>query len=432
MKQRKPHPGHVLNEEYELTAVPRLKRRSTFSVSIVWLGFPMILTGSITGSILTMQLGFVKAMVVMVIANLILFGYVGGLGVLSTTTGCNFALMADRVFGRRGYMLVSGLLATTVLGWFAVQTGITAKLISHTYPLDYLSTTIFAGLFYIAVTFVGIRGLHWISMISAPFFIVVGAWVTVDSLSGTTFESVWNYPGNQHARRLSIGAGLSAALALWIDAGTMAGDFNRWAVDRKSSLTATFCAFPLANLTAMTTGAVTIAALGLPDPAPFESDNLFGYLTEKNVGWVRVAAIVFLLCNIGSCCTHTLYNSATSWARITRLPMRPLTWILGILGILVAAANIWSYFIDWLSLLGILVPPIGTVILLDHSLNRRHRPAESEWNVAALTAWLIGAITALIVKETAPHWCTALSSAFAAAAGYWLMTFRVPSSAKQT
>ena len=37
----------------------------------------------------------------------------------------NFALLASVVVGRKGYVLASGLLSTLLLGWYAVQTGIT-------------------------------------------------------------------------------------------------------------------------------------------------------------------------------------------------------------------------------------------------------------------------------------------------------------------
>ena len=52
-------------------------------------------------------------------------------------------------------MFSSGLLSTLLLGWYAVQTGITGNLISSTYHLNYVLMTIIAGILYIAITFVG-------------------------------------------------------------------------------------------------------------------------------------------------------------------------------------------------------------------------------------------------------------------------------------
>ena len=43
----------------------------------------------------------------------------------------NFALIASLVFGNKGFVLASGLLSTLLLGWYAVQTGITGALVSR-------------------------------------------------------------------------------------------------------------------------------------------------------------------------------------------------------------------------------------------------------------------------------------------------------------
>ena len=45
--------------------------------------------------------------------------------------------------------------------------------------------------------------------------------------------------------------------------------------------------------------------------------------------------------------------------------MRLLAVVLAVVGIAIAAANVWALFIPWLSLLGILVPPIGAIIFAD-------------------------------------------------------------------
>src|SRR5262249_17730563 len=62
---------HVLGEEYEHMPVPAQARRSLFSVTMVWIGFPMIITGAMTGSVLVLGMGFQRALIAMIIGNLI-------------------------------------------------------------------------------------------------------------------------------------------------------------------------------------------------------------------------------------------------------------------------------------------------------------------------------------------------------------------------
>ena len=84
---------HLLGDEYEHESVPMSARRSAFSVTLVWLGFPMIITGAMTGSILVLGMGFSRALTAMIIGNLMMFAYVGLLGLIGTKRGMNFALM---------------------------------------------------------------------------------------------------------------------------------------------------------------------------------------------------------------------------------------------------------------------------------------------------------------------------------------------------
>lgn len=413
---------HALGNEYEHEPVPASARRSTFSVSMVWLGFPMIITGAMTGSIMVAGMGFTRALWAMIIGNIMMFAYVGSLGLLGTRRGTNFALLASAVFGRKGYIFSSALLASLLLGWYAVQTGITGNLIHTAYNVNYLLMTIIAGLIYFGITFVGIRGLHWIGIISVPMFVILGGWVALDSAATAGWGAVFAYPGVKPEASMSFGIGLTIVLTLFVDAGTVTADFNRWAKDDKGSLIATFCAFPFANLIAMLVGGVMTAALALPDPQPFGTDNMFGYLLKQNMPWLAVLAFVFLLCNLGSVCAHCLYNASVGWSRIAKSHMRLYALILAVVGIAIAAANVWALFIPWLSLLGILVPPIGAILIVDLYFVRPNAKIDSDWRMKPFIAWIIGSVTAFIVETSAPQLSTALSAFIVGAVAYFLLT----------
>ena len=408
----------LLGHEFEHEPVPISARRSAFSVTMVWLGFPMIITGAMTGSLLVLGMGFKSALAAMIIGNLIMFAYVGALGLIGSRRGMNFALIASIVFGRKGYVLASGLLSTLLLGWYAVQTGITGALISSTYGLNYVAMTIVAGVLYIGITFVGVRGLHWIGLASVPLFVVLGIWVAADAASTTTASAVFAYAGNNGVATMSMGVGLTVVLALFIDAGTVTADFNRWAPSSQASLAATFSAFPFANLVAMLVGGVMTAALAVPNANPFGVDNMFGYMNGKQLTWLSFLAFIFLYANLGSVCSHCLYNAATGWSRILGTNMRLMAVVLGAIGIVVAAGNVWAFFIQWLSLLGVLVPPIGAIILVDQYLLRTNARADVDWRAKPFIAWGIGSLCALAVENMMPGLSTAISAALVAGVVY--------------
>src|SRR5580693_9968676 len=98
--------------------------------------------------------------------------------------------------------------------------------------------------------------------------------------------------------------------------------------------------------------------------------------------------------------------------------MRLLAVALGVIGIIVAAGNVWAFFIQWLTLLGILVPPIGAIILVDQYLLRVNSEATSEWRIVPFIAWAAGSVVAYFVSEYAPKYSTAIAAFVVAAVVY--------------
>jgi cytosine permease len=169
----------------------------------------------------------------------------------------------------------------------------------------------------------------------------------------------------------------------------------------------------------MLVGGVMTAALAVPNANPFGADNMFGYMNGQQLTWLSVLAFIFLYINLGSVCSHCLYNAATGWSRILGTHMRVMAVILGVIGIVIAAGNVWAFFIQWLSLLGVLVPPIGAIILIDQYLQRPDAGINSDWRPAPFIAWAIGSVCAFIVEKGFPELSTAISAAAVAGIAYY-------------
>ena len=163
------------------------------------------------------------------------------------------------------------------------------------------------------------------------------------------------------------------------------------------------------------------AALAVPDANPFGADNMFGYMNSKQIVWLTILAFIFVYLNLGSVCSHCLYNSATGWSRILNGHMRVLAVVLGAIGIIVAATNIWSYFIEWLTILGILVPPIGAIILVDQYLFQGDLDSKTDWRVTAFIAWAAGSLAGLLIEFNAKNFSTAVCSFLTAAIVYVIL-----------
>ena len=76
-------------------------------------------------------------------------------------------------------------------------------------------------------------------------------------------------------------------------------------------------------------------------------------MNGKQLTWLSILAFIFLYANLGSVCSHCLYNAATGWSRILGTNMRVMAVALGAIGIHWSPLeNVWTFFIQWLSLLG--------------------------------------------------------------------------------
>jgi cytosine permease len=410
--------AHGLTSEFEHEPVPASHRRSWLSVAAVWFGFPMILTNAVFGGVIVYGLGFARGLLAILLGNLVLMLYVGVLSHLAGSTGRNFALVAKSTFGSRGYAIASGFLSTIVIGWFAFQTGLTGATLHSTLGWNEPATILLAGVLYIAITFVGIRALAAVGAVAAPLFLVLAAVAIGFVAAGHGLGGVLGYGGHPGATVLSIGAAVTMTVAGFADSGTMTADFTRWSRSGRHAVGAAFTAFPLANFASMAVGGLIVAAGAASDPDHSGGDFLSILVGHHPL--LTALAVVFVFLNLGSVCTHCLYNGAVGWSHITASKMRLLTVVLGVIGVLAAVAGVWTLFADWLNILGVFVPPIGAVLIADQVLLRRRatgRPIGT-FRPTAFAAWAVGALVAAVVHFTAPQYAEAVAGILAGGLAY--------------
>jgi cytosine permease len=418
--------AHGLTSEFEHEPVPTAHRRSWPSVAAVWFGFPMILTNAVFGGVIVYGLGLVRGLAAILAGNLVLMIYVGVLSHLAGSTGRNFAIVAKSTFGSRGYAIASGFLSTIVIGWFAFQTGLTGSTLHTTLGWNQPATILLAGVLYIAVTFVGIRALALLGAVAAPLFVVLAAVAIGFVATQRGLGGVLSYGGHPGATVASVGAAITMTVARFADSGTMTADFTRWARSGRHAVGASATAFPLANFVSMAVGGVIVAAGAATDPDKNGGDFLSILVGHHPV--LTAVAVVFVFINLGSVCTHCLYNGAVGWSHITNSKMRLLTVVLGVIGVIAAVAGVWTLFADWLNILGVFVPPIGAVLITDQVLLRRRAAARASvtFRASAFGAWAIGAAVAALVHFTAPALAEAVAGILAGALAYLVISRFTP------
>lgn len=414
--------GLELESEFEHVPVPVAHRKPLGSIAAVWFGFPMILTCSVFGGLIAALLGFQLALAAIVAGNVILLIYVGALSYLAALDGRNFGLKSIRVFGRMGSLIAVGFLATVVTGWFAFQVGLAGATVSQSFGWNDKAVTLVAGVLFLAITFIGIRALSVLGMVAAPFFVVVAAVSLFLIFDSGGLSDVWGYQGVGGASAFSFGAGVSLVVATFADSGTMTADFTRWSRTGREAVVATLTAFPVANTVAFVVGAVIVSSGAIVEPAT-NGGNFLPIIADGHGPLLTVLAFLFVFVNLGSVCTHCLYNGAVGWSHMTGQRMRFVTVVLGVIGTAAALGGVWNHFLDWLNILGVFVPPIGAVMIVDQLILRRRSidRVDRPLRVTALVGYAVGAVAAGLVHYKAPHLSEALIGIVAAGAAYWLI-----------
>jgi cytosine permease len=405
----------LLDPEFEHTPVPKEYRKKLSSVAAVWFGFPMVLTSAVIGGLITAQLGFKAGALAMLVGNLLLFVMVGLLSYDAGRSGLNFSLTAQRTFGRKGYYLISGLLSTVVIGWFALQVGLTGATMHGSFGASLLLMTVIGGVLYVAVTYVGIKALSFLGWIAAPFYILIAIIaITMAFQSGNS--DILNYHPHV-SNAMSFGAAVTLVFAGFADSGTMTADFTRWAKNGREGALSTIFAFPIGNFIAELVGGIVVATGVIPNPASTGGD--FMSVLAGHGPLLTVLSILFVFINLGSVGTHCLYNGAVGWSHMTGKKMRPITVIIGVVGLIVAVSGIYNHFFNWLVLLGVIIPPIGAIIIMDRLVFSKNQPANLvSWRPMSFIVWILSAAIALYCNYFAPHLSVAVVGLVSAAIFY--------------
>ncbi|WP_272525318.1 cytosine permease [Providencia sp. PROV196] len=390
----------LLDSEYEHVPVPIEHRKSFASVSAVWYSFPLVLTSAVIGGVVTAMLGFKMGVTAILVGNLLLCLVIGSLSYLAGKTGENFAISAKRTFGQRGYIAVSGLLATVVIGWFALMVGLTGDTMFRSFGQNLLLMTILGGVLYVGATFIGIKALAILGYIAAPMYLILGL-ISVYIAMKSGSSDIINYQPAVGAGVLSFGVAVTMIFSTFTDSGTMTADFTRWAKNGKQGFLAAFTAFPISKFFAEVIGAIIVATGVVLHPEVTGGD--FITILANASPLLSILAIIFVFVNLGVGCTHCLYNGAVGWSHITKGKMRTLTIILGVIGIIVAVTGIWNAFQTWLNLLGLIVPPIAAIIIMDQLVLKRKNDESKNWQPLAFISWIFASGIALIVNSYAPE-----------------------------
>ncbi|OTA20324.1 cytosine permease [Xenorhabdus beddingii] len=414
-------------EDYPLNRVPQTQRLSLFSVAVVHMGMLTALDQFMLGAVLGNAMALVDAFIAIFIGSLI-FGIVTfGLGLAGMQEGLSGSLLARWCgFGRLGSVFIGFVVAVSLLGWFGIQNAIFAHSLNFASgdKLGFSGAAALSGTLLTTLVAFGFKALRFTARIAVPLFILLIAYISTTVLSGGAGQHLYEIIKLPHSgETLSISAGITIVVGGAIVASLMTPDLTRYTKSGKH-------VFAITLLTIIA-GEFVINGLAILIAKALNTADVVTIMSQA-AGGAGLLVVVFSTLRVNDL---NLYSSSLGIINavegITGKKLRypPTTILIGMLGTLLSILGILERFVDFLTVLGVVFPPILGIMLVDYYILRSHRkildnsreqgilPNETPaigW--AAIIASVIGSIVGLVIDWGVP----AINSLLLASMAYGL------------
>lgn len=347
------------NDEWADRRVPDSMRLGVWEPATVWIGFAIAFSIAFIGSQIYFGLGMPEALYAIVLGNVILAIYSSLIAVASVDGGLNFPLQVKEAFGDKGALIPIAVIGLLVNGWYAFQAWLAADVIRAAWDPSWYPLVIGVVVLFGIPSLVGVDAMSAVvEKLVIPIMLLFAGYILLAQVipAGT---SILSQPAPGETMPFFVGVGLT--WGTFAVSGTATGDIVRFAEDSKQAIAATLIAFLFCNTGMMVLGALSAAALNSLDP-------YFGMIGL--LGSVPIVAVAVV--SLWSTCDACHYNATMSYTNLSSIISWRVAAVVGILAAVVTATTeIISNLENWLNLIGILVPPIGGIIIADYFALRR-------------------------------------------------------------
>jgi cytosine permease len=396
-----------VHDDYATRPVPRDSRRPMWEVLVIRLGAFACVPQLLLGSALGYGLGFRDAVWATLLGSVILQVLSLALGAAACAEGLSTTLLAAWAgFGRIGSAMVGAVIAVALMGWFGVQNGVFASGLFH--ATGWMNMPLWSVVTGIAVTWITVKGYRLMSLIARvalPLFLLAVAWAAYRLLAGHSLaELLAAVPAGP---RLGLPAAITAVTGSFVIGAIVTPDVTRFMRSGRDVFWMT--------LIATFVGELTINLLAVAMALLLRSSDIVMLMSTLAGGIGATIAVVSTvkLNNLNLYSSSLGFSTLVHALRLKRggaIDRVRLTWWVGIASTGLSTLGILDHFIGFLVLLGVAIPPIAGIMMVDYYLLRRDRaplrraratgtlPADAErLNPVALAAWLLACASALLL-----------------------------------
>ena len=283
--------------------------------------------------------------------------------VVGARTRLSSYMIIEHTFGYAGAKFVNFWFGIFLLGWYAVTAELFGRtlflaaggLTSLTLPESVY--TVLSSILVTVTTVYGFKAIDRLALIAVPFMLLALMTVVVISLRQTTFADLLLIEGSG----LDMPTAISAVVGAAIVGVVLMPDLTRYARNTRDCVTASFIGQGGGIVIAFVFGMIPVLVWNELEPMK--------YMFMIGFGGMALAVIIF-----ATWTTNVVNLYSTALAARASVPLgryRSVVLVSGVVGTIIALFGIADYLIDFLIVLGLLVPPIAGIYLCDFFILHR-------------------------------------------------------------
>ena len=382
----------VITDGFDRRPVPQSETVSGVGLALITLGIGMTLPVFWLGADVTHKVGFVQA-------SLMFFGVCALLGLLCVGTalvGVRSRLSTYMVlqfsFGRHGAKAINLVMAVTLLGFYAATADIFGRTVASALHSAWgLESppwlhTLWGSVLMTLMAIYGLRGLDRLSSAAVPLMAAFMLFALYLGWDKAAAGQIVGFSGSGDSLQLAI----ASTIGLVILTPVLMPDFTRYARSQKDAL-------------------ITILGMALGFPLVLMVGGVLSIVTGQSeimrvmasLG-VLVPALLVLVFSTWITNTANLYSATLTLATVSRTRSWKLTLGASLLATGLALGGFMSHFLDFVITLGLVIPPLMSIYVVDFFVLKRQRyalenlarapafgwPALLSWALASAVAWL--------------------------------------------
>jgi len=376
----------MFSDDFTRQPVPETFKHSGFWLANIIIGIAICLPVFVFGGELASQLPFIELIIVLVLGGIstgILMGLTSGVGAY---TRLSATLLGRKIFGRVGGQALMISVIITSLGWWGVQLEIMSDILntllktSYSIEIGKEIITIVIGLLMITTTIIGAQAIGKLSILAVPLMFIMLLIPLFLMPEGPSLDKLMNHSIETPA---SMGLMIAGMMGGWMSGVVIMPDFGRFTSSFKTAFSGA--------LTACIVGMTILMGLSAFLSIWLDAPNFIMAYPAMGLGLI---AIIVIILSTWTSNDNNLYAAVLPVATATKSISRPLLSLaFGLIGIILCVFGLFSQFISWLVLNGILMSPIAACMIAYFFLARKELLWETQDNnfkSMPLIAWAIG------------------------------------------